>query len=324
MLFYGLQVGNVVALERTFEVTSCGSRYEVYIEAPDTWQFGTQLEVKTRLTLIHKRVGDSQVEYVTNASRAHSESLRVHVSESSAVLLFGEEGNHPENPFSTRKDCWEFVNLTKDGDYWETQLLLEMGERNEGRLERGESTDTVLVVYFTLDAFGANHTKISESFIVGTLSLSDDDQILLTVFGPSFFSTEIYAAVGGCAIIVLGLVMFVMERVGWVSFGFLNAFSKFANKYPLLVHVVSTFFLVVLGVAFIPVLISLSIMFSGFLLLALIFEGVFVVSSIILAVGLLEFILRDWKFLTISVGFLLALFVTYLIYIALDFLILGP
>jgi len=304
MLFYGLEVGNVIALERTFEVTSRGSRYEVYVEALDTWQIGTQLEVKTRLTLIQKQVGDSQVAYVTNATPFLSVS--VHGS-----------------PLYGNVYYYEFVNLTKDGDYWETKLLLEMNKNYEAELESGETIDTTLSVRFRLDAFGANHTKIDESFVVMTPWLLDNDGILVTVFRP-FSATEIYTAVGGCGIITLGLVMFIIDRVGLVSFGFLNAFSKFANKYPILTHIVSTFILVVLWVAFIPVLIGLSIIFSKFFLLAFIFEVVFAVSSIVLAVGLLEFILRDWKFLTISLGFLLALVCTYIIYIALDYLSSAP
>lgn len=101
---------------------------------------------------------------------------------------------------------------------------------------------------------------------------------------------------------------------------FLNAFSKLAIKHPFLTRIVSSIIIVALWFFFIPTLNSIFIVFSEFFLLQFLLGGVFVIFSIILTVGLLELILKDWEYLQIGLGFLLATLFTYILYFAIGYL----
>ena len=301
-----LQIPHARALEKTLEVTTWGCRYELYVETPDTWQTGTQLEMTVRLTLVQKGVEGREIGYVTNNSRGASELLKWWIEG-------GKNYTQWRFSFPVRWVLVEYdeaVNLTEVGDFWEKQFQLEMSDLSASRLGRGESANATLYVGFNLAEFGVNHTLLNVPF--PAISVGN-----IAIFKPflTIIEAVVVAGFGARARVVYGY------RSGRLSL--FQFFSKLSAKYPFLTRVGSSFSIVIMWVLFVSTMFyfttarapqfSLAV-YIAFALVAFVF--------VLLTVGLLEFILDGWGMLQTAFGFMVTIFFSYILYLAVEFLLL--
>jgi hypothetical protein len=292
------------ALEKTLEIPTWGCRYEVYVEAPDTWQTGTQIEVTVRLTLIQKGVEGREISYVSN-----HEGMLLHWwltgGKNYTQHITGPQ--HPVRWVTVEHD--ETMNLTEEGDYWEKQFQGEMYDRAETRLGRGETANATFILGFLLEEFSANHTLLDEPW-VGDIFGN------IIVFRPLLSMIEAVVLAGISAI---GAILAFLIRSGRLLL--FRFFSTLSTKYPFLTRVGSSMSIVAMWVFFVTTMyysalarepqFSLAI-YIAFALVAAVF--------VILTVGLLEFILEGWGMLQTGFGFIVVLFILYILYLAVVFL----
>ncbi len=202
-----LQDQSVKATERTIEHTTwAGNTYEVYVNASDTWQIGTLLEVTVRLTLVQMDIQDKGVEYVTYSSYYwNPRFLELAVSGGKDTT---SSGGYPI-PWAWEE--WiEPVNFTKADDHWEKKFSLKMSSWAATKLERGETANARLGVGFSLDEYGANHTLLNEPGL--------DISTSIAVFRPFLSTIEAIAVSGAGAFMIVGLLAFAFYKLGWISF----------------------------------------------------------------------------------------------------------
>ena len=310
LAFYlALQIPHTRALEKTLEVTTWGCRYEVYVKAPDTWQAGMQIELTTRLTLIQKGIEGREIGYVTNDSMGlgllhwwvrggknyTKYIVDVPVGQSPVRWAWGEYD--------------EAVNLTEAGDYWEKQFQLEMSDRSASRLGRGETANATLYVEFNLAEYDTNHTLLNvppAGGIIGNIA----------VFRPFLTIIEAVAVAGLGAV---GVILAFFYRSGRLSL--FQFFSTLSTKYPFLTRVGSSISIVAMWIFFVTTMFY----FAGsqqFSLVAYIALALLAAVFGLLTVGLLEFVFEGWGMLQTAFGFIVTLFILYVLYLALEFLLL--
>ena len=144
--------------------------------------------------------------------------------------------------------------------------------------------------------------------------------INVIILRPFPSTTEIFVLGSMGLLIWFGLLLFTLDRLGWVSLGFMDAFAEFAIKFPGLAEVGSflilptMWFLFVkawfLGVTIFAGDFSIFIYF-GFLCLA--------VFLVIISVGLYEFIEERWGFLKTAAGLLASMMFLYIVIISFEF-----
>lgn len=204
-----------MAVEKTIEYTDWDCRFELYVDAQDTWQVGTQLEVLVRLTLVQKGIDnydykpwDGATEFVTSLPEGVDGRAREFVSLSVV-------GGHiiPFRPSDRARwgtlYYYAPVNLTEDGDYWERQFRLDMHEWSVGYLGRGETDNATLHVGLYLAEYDANHTLLNELYVGG-----NNSTVGIAVFRPLLSTTETYVVGGVGSVMAIGLLAFALQRLG--------------------------------------------------------------------------------------------------------------
>jgi hypothetical protein len=202
-----------VAVEKTIENTDWDCKFELYVDAQDTWQVGTQLEVLVRLTLVQKGIDnydykpwDGTTEYVTSLPEGAGGQKFVWLSVVGGHII-------PFRPSDqVRWGTLEYdaaVNLTKDGDYWERQFRLDMFDWSADYLGRGKTDDATLHVELILAEYDVDHTLLNEPYVGGS-----NTTVGITVFRPLLSTTETYVVGGVGSILAVGLLALALHRIG--------------------------------------------------------------------------------------------------------------
>jgi len=205
-LFLSLQTRRVGATERTFEYTTLGCRYQIYTEVPDTWHFGTSLEVKVRITLMQKSVGNKTIEYITSYPQMAHWSRHL-----LGIRVSGPSGRWGEIEYE------ESVNFTQNGDYWEKQFSLEMDTWTASKLKRDGTEEATFKVGFNLIEYDTWGRDFVEPWAPGVHS-SLEESIKVTVFRPFLSTVEtIGISISGVSA-VAGLFVFSQYKLKRISF----------------------------------------------------------------------------------------------------------
>lgn len=96
-----------------------------------------------------------------------------------------------------------------------------------------------------------------------------------------------------------------------------HVFSEFSDKHPFLAKIGYSVIIVALWAALFPISSVLPRVFSQVLWIAILLELGFIVAAIILSVGFFDLIQKDWDFMQIGIGFIIAILVVSFTYILL-------
>jgi hypothetical protein len=264
-------------------------------------EINTQLKVKVRLTLIQKGTANGEVRCVTNGSRyipGDGWDSWFHVAVAGSWVEYSEP-----------------INLTKEGDFWEHQINSDISSGRTFELERGETVNARLFMTIELYEHGLNGTytwvHIDEEDL--------NELIKVTIFRPLLSIPEILVACGMGLLIGFGLLLFVLDRLGWVSFGFMDAFAEFSMRFPGLAEVGSFLILPNMWFLFVKALFLDSTVFaedfSIFVYFGFLFLAVFLA---IISIGLFEFIVERWGMMKPLVGFIAAMIFLYIVIVSIE------
>lgn len=202
-----LQVQNIRANEETVErITWAGNTFEVHVNALDSWQTGTVLEVIVRLTLVQMDTQGKGAEYVTYNPYYWNPSF-FELTVRGGKNYTTRDGERPILWVS--EELLEHVNFTKVGDYWEKKLDLGMDSWAAEKLGRGEIAYARLSVGFSLREYGANQTFLNDANLGASITV--------VVFRPLLSTTETIAVGGVGAFMLVGLLTFASYKLGWIS-----------------------------------------------------------------------------------------------------------
>jgi hypothetical protein len=185
----------------------------------------------------------------------------------------------------------------------------------------GEKCNCKITFDMSLIEFPANETD--PSVVPRTkqhrIYISQSDTPLnLTLLRPLLSTIESVAVVGFGAVSGLGIALAVYYRSRRLSL--VRVFSKLSAEHSFLTRAGSSIIIVIMWFLFVRAMLYFTLTYPQQFSIAVYFVfTVLAVGLILLTVGLLEFILEGWGMLQTALGFIVALILSYILYLALHF-----